>query len=457
MFINWRTNGNNDYITCFNYGKYVEQAIHSVLEQNFNDFELIIIDDGSEDESRQIIERFKTHPKVKIIFQNNKGLNRSNNVAVKIASGDYIIRLDADDYLDPNALHFLTKKIEEKPSCALVFPDYFLVDEEGRILSQERRHNFDQDVEIYDQPAHGACTMFRKSVLKEIGMYSEKYDRQDGYEIWTKITNKYDVTNVNLPLFYYRQHEKSLTGNEDQLLLTRSEILLNLSEESSNPDTLAIIPIRKDSNDPSTAIRAFSESNLLEMLILKLQSSRRINEIVVSTNDQSVVDYLEKKNYSGITIHKRDDSISAINTPLELTVNDILDFYPNFIETTKFFTILHYEYPFLDISNIENSLNIMSIYNANSSMSVLACDTNFYEHDGRGLQPLSNNSKLRLERDQIFQEIGGIHSFRLDWYLNNPSLQSDKSTHLIIDYLSSKKIKSEEDFISLEFLFRKRQ
>ena len=123
---------------------------------------------------------------------------------------------------------------------------------------------------------------------------------------------------------------------------------------------------------------------------------------------------------------------------------------------TKFFTILHYEYPFLDISNIENSLNIMSIYNANSSMSVLACNTNLYEHDGKGLKPLPNNNQMRLERDQLFQEVGGIHSLRLDWYLNNRSLQSNKTTHLIIDSLSSRKIKSEEDFISLEFLFEKK-
>ena len=144
---------------------YVQEAINSVISQSFQDYELLIIDDGSTDRSREIIEQFRSHPKVKIIFQKNLGLNRTNNVAIKASHGKYIMRLDADDYLDPNALHFLVKKMEEMKDAALIFPDYYLIDQNGNIISQERRHDFDNDVEIFDQPAHGACTMFRRSIL----------------------------------------------------------------------------------------------------------------------------------------------------------------------------------------------------------------------------------------------------------------------------------------------------
>ena len=68
-----------------------------------------------------------------------------------------------------------------------------------------------------------------------------------------------------------------------------------------------------------------------------------------------------------------------------------------------------------------------------------------------------NNTSLRLERDQLFKETGGIHSVRVGWYLENLTIESDKTTHLIIDDLSSKKIKSEEDFKSLEYLFTNNQ
>src|SRR5437867_1266985 len=96
------------YITNHNYGRYLEQAIKSVLNQTQQDFELIVIDDGSTDDSRSIIERYADHPKIRPIFQENRGLNISNNIALRAARGQYIMRLDADDYLDENALTVLT-------------------------------------------------------------------------------------------------------------------------------------------------------------------------------------------------------------------------------------------------------------------------------------------------------------------------------------------------------------
>ena len=94
------------YITNFNYGKYLEQSINSVLRQRFTDFELIIIDDGSTDNSSEILDKYKDHPKISIIQQKNQGLNASANKALDMAVGDFLIRLDADDYLDQYAFRF---------------------------------------------------------------------------------------------------------------------------------------------------------------------------------------------------------------------------------------------------------------------------------------------------------------------------------------------------------------
>ena len=64
---------------------------------------------------------------------------------------------------------------------------------------------------MLDLPAHGACTMFKTSVLKKIGGYDESFSCQDGYDIWLKIINNYQISNINNPLFFYRQHSLSLT------------------------------------------------------------------------------------------------------------------------------------------------------------------------------------------------------------------------------------------------------
>ena len=79
------------YITNHNYGKYISKAIMSVLKQSMNSFELIIIDDGSKDNSKKIIDKFKKNKKVISVFQKNKGLTVSNNLALRLAKGKYIM------------------------------------------------------------------------------------------------------------------------------------------------------------------------------------------------------------------------------------------------------------------------------------------------------------------------------------------------------------------------------
>ncbi|MBI4647572.1 MAG: glycosyltransferase family 2 protein [Bacteroidia bacterium] len=136
------------YITNFNYGRYIKKAIDSVLSQTFQDFELIIIDDGSTDNSKKIIETYSLHPKIKIIFQQNKGLNVTNNIALRVAQGRYIMRLDADDFLDSNALLVMCNLLEKDSELGLIFPDYYLIDEDDNIIKLEKRHSFNNDVSL---------------------------------------------------------------------------------------------------------------------------------------------------------------------------------------------------------------------------------------------------------------------------------------------------------------------
>ena len=116
------------YITNYNYGKYIRKAIESVFQQSFQDVELLIIDDGSTDNSKEIIEQYADRSNVRVIYQQNKGLNITNNIALQLANGRYIMRLDADDYLVADALEKMVNILEADPEIGLVFPDYYLVD-----------------------------------------------------------------------------------------------------------------------------------------------------------------------------------------------------------------------------------------------------------------------------------------------------------------------------------------
>ncbi len=101
----------------------------------------------------EIIEKYREVENVEIINQKNKGLNATNNVALKRARDKYIMRLDADDYLELSAVAIMAAILETDPELGLVFPDYYYVDADGNITGQERRHHFDDEVSLYDAPA----------------------------------------------------------------------------------------------------------------------------------------------------------------------------------------------------------------------------------------------------------------------------------------------------------------
>ena len=316
------------YITNHNYGKYLEQSIQSVESQTFDDLELIIIDDGSDDDSKSIIEKYSKRGNIFSIFQQNKGLNTSNNVALKMARGKYIMRLDADDFLAPQAVEVMTAELERNSDVALVFPDYYFVDEDGEIIQQVRRHDFESDVTLLDQPAHGACTMIRTDVLRTVGGYDQDFTCQDGFDLWLNITSQYPVRNINLPLFFYRQHGNNLTIDEKTLLETRGKIKAKqVKRRDLEPlSVLVIIPTRGEKIDPrSTPLRKLDNKALIDWTIDSALVSELVTDIIVTTPDGATIEYVNKKYSNRILTHLRNEELGKINTAIEETAKDVVD------------------------------------------------------------------------------------------------------------------------------------
>ena len=231
------------YITAYNYGKYLKKSIDSVIDQTLTNWELIIINDGSTDETEKILQDYENDEKIIIINQENKGLNVSNNIALRLAKGPYIMRLDADDYLAENALHELISYLDSNLDKDLVYPNYFEVDDQDNILSEVILRPVDE-LNLLDMPAHGACTMFRTKVLKMLGGYIEDYSCQDGYELWLRFIQNHTPGNVESKLFYYRQHPNSLSKNKEKILSTRRQIktdFINRNTDGIMPMVTAIV------------------------------------------------------------------------------------------------------------------------------------------------------------------------------------------------------------------------
>ena len=111
------------YMASYNYADFIEEAINSVIHQTLDDWELIVINDGSTDDTEEVLKQYESNQKIRIIHQQNQGLNITNNIALRLARGEYIMRLDADDYLDENALSVLSDSLDRNKAFDLVFPD----------------------------------------------------------------------------------------------------------------------------------------------------------------------------------------------------------------------------------------------------------------------------------------------------------------------------------------------
>ncbi len=284
------------YIPTYNYAHFLDAAIRSVLNQTLDDWELIVIDDGSTDNTPEVLEAYRDHPQIRILEQENKGLNFTNNIALRIARGEYLMRLDADDFLDENILKVLADVLDAKPDVGLVFPDYYRVDEAGEVIDLVRCQKIGEEVELLDLPAHGACTMIRKEVLVEIGGYFEEFNRQDGYGMWLKFIQRHRPYNVNLPLFYYRQHGDSLSKSRKLILETRRKIKRRVVEEMNlyrPPRVLGLVPVVVDAEftlgNPFTE---FLGKPLLERTLEQIREAGTIERIAVSSNDADVLGYV---------------------------------------------------------------------------------------------------------------------------------------------------------------------
>jgi CMP-N-acetylneuraminic acid synthetase len=435
------------YLTNHNYGRFIKRAIESVLAQSLQDFELIIIDDGSTDDSCAIIESYIGHPKIIPIFQQNKGLAVTNNIALHKASGRYIMRLDADDWLDEHALELLAGALDRDPTLGLIFPDYYKVDEEGQVIELVRRHDF-QEVTLMDQPAHGACTMIRRQCLLDLGGYDETLLCQDGYDLWIRFIEHYKVRNLNLPLFHYRQHGNNLTRNEQRILDTRARIIeRHAKSKGAPPEAVAVIPVRGRLFDPtSPALEFLGGRRLIDWTIDAALGARHVRQVLVTTPDPAILDHLASRPDPRLTGVHREAKLAMPNTGFEAALLDALDTSGVCQTTPDAVVALQVESPFRTSDHIDTAVEVMVIFDTDTVIGVRPENDRLFRHSGGGLVLAHQTTQLRLEREELYREAGGLHVARLPYLRQHKSMVGGKVGHVILDQSAALYVRSDWDW-----------
>ena len=208
-------------LSVYNGEKYLREAIESVLNQTFTDFEFIIVNDGSTDNSLEIIQSYDDE-RIKIINnEKNIGLTKSLNKALKQAKGEYIARQDADDVSLPNRFEEQVRYFEGHPEVVLLGTSVYLIDENEKIVGKRIVLAKPSIKDLFKENHfnHGSV-MFKKEIVNQLGGYNELIRYSQDYELWLRITKYYDVRNLTQILYKLRSHDANirLTNWEESTL-----------------------------------------------------------------------------------------------------------------------------------------------------------------------------------------------------------------------------------------------
>lgn len=195
-------------IAVHNCEKYIGRCIRSILKQTMpkHDYEIIVVNDGSGDRTDYALKLFEDEIRV-INHSEKSGLPAALNTGIKAARGQYLVRLDGDDYVHTEYLNVLSLFLRMNKDIDAVACDYILVDDDENVLGVKN---------CLEEPV-GCGIMFRMDHLIDIGMYDNSFKAREDEDLRIRFVRKYGIERVRLPLYRYRRHENNLTNNTVQM------------------------------------------------------------------------------------------------------------------------------------------------------------------------------------------------------------------------------------------------
>lgn len=178
----------------YNRGKFIEASVMSVLEQTVPDWELLIVDDGSTDNTLQILEPYLDDPRIRYFYQSNQGQSVARNVAIQHARANCIGFLDSDDIWFPNKLKQQLAIFESNPDVHIVHGDEVTIDEQGHEVSRKNMQRYSGRITpqlMADNCVSITTALVRRECLLTMGSFDTRYGVADDYELWLRLSARY--------------------------------------------------------------------------------------------------------------------------------------------------------------------------------------------------------------------------------------------------------------------------
>jgi glycosyltransferase involved in cell wall biosynthesis len=298
-------------ITNYNYGEYLERCIRSCQSQVFDgEYEIIVVDDCSTDHSSIILEMYGEDSIVNVILnQDNMGVAGSANVGIKAARGQFVVRVDADDYVNEYFILFLSKYLRDNSDLFCASCDYYYVNNEGE--KYER---------LYAENAPVSCgIMYRKDFLNKHGLYNSQWRHREEEELRKRIGDQYKLGHLQMPLYRYRKHGQNKTEQKDMMELFKRKLkkiphpVQEVTDSAHNKEDyiVAIIPARIGSKRlKNKNILKINEKPMIQYAIDAALDSKYVSDVFVTTESELISIVAED---AGAKVIKRPEGLSADN------------------------------------------------------------------------------------------------------------------------------------------------
>jgi len=204
-------------MAVYNGARFLDQAINSIRDQSYRNFEFVIVDDGSKDATPEILSRHAAKDtRIQILIrEENRGYIDALNCGFAAASGRYVARMDQDDVAKPFRLEMQLDFLEANPHITLVGGAVEVIDAESRVRDTIRLPSHPEQVrhhmrELGCAVAH-PTVLFRHGVLEQVGGFRKVYLHAEDYDLWLRMLEKFDLANLDEVLLGYRRHEASIS------------------------------------------------------------------------------------------------------------------------------------------------------------------------------------------------------------------------------------------------------
>ena len=261
----------------YNYGHYLENAIDSVLSQSYEELELIIVDDGSTDDTRSLIHKF-SDPRIFWYFQGHKGISAARNFGIHQARGEYIAFLDADDFWAPTKIEEQVKSLRFQNELGLIYSGFFLIDQDGQVIAKR------SPVKVINPPlkmlllgniiSGSSTTAFvPRQVFDIVGEFDEQIKGAEDWDMWIRISEKFSILAIDKPLAFIRLHSQNTTSNIDSMDFHQQVVIRKFFQNHDLPPDIKRLRRRAFANVKlSTANFAFKQKKFKKATQLSCES-----------------------------------------------------------------------------------------------------------------------------------------------------------------------------------------